>query len=91
MTSQREFDLVVYGATSFVGQILCRYLVDRHGVDGDVKWAIAARSQAKLDAVNASQGTALPTIVADASDKTALKAMVERAKVVCSTVGPGSP
>ena len=88
MTSQREFDLVVYGATSFVGQILCRYLVDRHGVDGDVKWAIAARSQAKLDAVNASQGTALPTIVADASDKTALKAMVERAKVVCSTVGP---
>ena len=37
-------DIVVFGATSFVGQILCRYLLQRHGVGQGLRWAIAARS-----------------------------------------------
>ena len=40
-TAKREFDLVVYGAASFVGRILCRYLVDRYGVGGDVEVFLA--------------------------------------------------
>ena len=48
----REYDLVVYGATSFVGQILCRYLTRRHGAVGKLRWAIAGRDLAKLDEVS---------------------------------------
>lgn len=84
----REFDVVVYGATSFVGQILSRYLNHQYGSDGGLKWAIAGRSQAKLDKVNSDLGTSLPTIVADAHDVVALDAMTKRAKVICTTVGP---
>mgnify|MGYP001824788372 CR=1 FL=1 len=84
----REFDLIVYGATSFVGEILCHYLQGQYGVDGDLKWAIAGRSQSKLDSINADLGTSLTTIIADAHDAAALDALAKRTKVVCSTVGP---
>jgi short subunit dehydrogenase-like uncharacterized protein len=84
----REFDLIVYGATSFVGEILCRYLHGLYGTDGELKWAIAGRSQAKLDSINAGLGASLTTIVADAHDAQALDTLTKRTKVVCSTVGP---
>lgn len=84
----RRLDLVVYGATSFVGQILCRYLVDRHGVDGSLRWAIAGRDRAKLAGVAAATGATVEQIVADASDREALDTMVGATKVVASTVGP---
>ena len=44
----RSFDLIVYGATSFVGQILTRYLFEHIGVGGKVNWAIAGRSEKVL-------------------------------------------
>ena len=84
----REFDVIVYGATSFVGDILCRYLNQTYGTDGELKWAIAGRSQQKLDKINSDLGTSLATIVADAHDAEALNAMVQRARVICTTVGP---
>ncbi len=84
----REFEVIVYGASSFVGQILCHYLNQRYGSQGDLKWAIAGRSQKKLDALNAELGTSLTTIVADAQDATALDGLAKRTKVVCTTVGP---
>ena len=46
--SKQSYEVVVFGATSFVGQILARYLLDTFGVDGDLRWAIAGRSSAKL-------------------------------------------
>ena len=70
----RQHDVVVYGATSFVGQILCRYLVRRHGTDGDLRWAIAGRNPSKLDEVAASTGADVSRIVADASDRAATQA-----------------
>ena len=36
-----NYQLIVYGATSFVGQLLTRYLFERHGVNGDLQWATA--------------------------------------------------
>ena len=39
---QREFDIVVYGATGFTGALVAEYL---HEVHGDINWAIAGRSQ----------------------------------------------
>jgi short subunit dehydrogenase-like uncharacterized protein len=88
MSTDRTYDLVVYGATSFVGQIVCRYLVGRHGVDGDLTWAIAGRNADKLASVSAATGATVPQIVADAADRPALDALAESTSVVMSTVGP---
>jgi short subunit dehydrogenase-like uncharacterized protein len=86
--SDRRLDLVVFGATSFVGQILCRYLVERHGTDGSLRWAIAGRSAAKLDDVARATGADVERIVADAADPIAMAELAGATRVVVSTVGP---
>lgn len=86
-----QYDIVVFGATSFVGQILCRYLSDTFAVGGDLRWAIAGRSTHKLEALRGelgAQAVNLPQILADAADESALRALCAQAKVVVSTVGP---
>jgi short subunit dehydrogenase-like uncharacterized protein len=95
---EAENDLVVFGATSFVGQILCRYLLSRHGAGGEFRWAIAGRSEDKLEKLRRELGSGadpLSVVVADAADEDALRAMCATARVVVSTVGPyalyGSP
>ena len=86
--NQREFDLVVFGATSFVGQILTRRLVERIGCHRDVRWAIAGRSADKLAHVAGETDADVARIVADASDPAAMRSLAERTAVVASTVGP---
>ncbi len=89
--TNRPFDLIVYGATSFVGQILTRYLFEHIGVGGKVNWAIAGRSEKKLSVLKSSLGStadSLSVIVADASDEVALTTMCQSARVITSTVGP---
>ena len=89
--SENRYDVVVYGATSFVGQILVRYLSEAYGVDGELKWAAAGRSQRKLESVREGLGeraAKLPLIVADAADEQALEQMCAQTRVVISTVGP---
>jgi short subunit dehydrogenase-like uncharacterized protein len=86
--ADRRLDLIVFGATSFVGQLLCRRLVERQGVDGPLKWAIAGRNAAKLDRVATDTGADVERIVADASDAGALATMAADTRVVASTVGP---
>ncbi len=86
-----SFDLIVYGATSFVGQILTRYLVEHVGVNKTVNWAIAGRSASKLDALKTSLGTAgddLTVIIADADNADALAHMAKSTRVIATTVGP---
>ena len=88
--SSKKFDIVVYGATGFTGQLVAEYLAARYRGDKDLKWAMAGRSLDKLksvrDAVGAPADT--PLIAADSSDAASLKAMVDQAKVVITTVGP---
>ena len=81
MTSRtsRRLDLVVFGATSFVGQILCRHLVDRHGTQGPLRWAIAGRNAAKLDQVALATGA--PTAGRDVSMAKALASDAARLAV----------
>ena len=81
-------DLVVFGATSFVGQILTRRLVERLGDGADGSWAIAGRNADKLATVAAETGCAAPQIVADALDADDMRDLVASTKVVVSTVGP---
>lgn len=89
MEQQRH--LTVFGATSFVGQILTRYLYGRFGTDGDLRWAIAGRSERKLRELHGSlypKAAKLPQIVANAGDEKALREMCAESRVVISTVGP---
>ena len=87
----KSFDLIIYGASSFVGQILTHYLVEHVGVNNDVRWAIAGRSASKLKQLKESLGTAateLPVIIADAADGETLAAMCQSTRVIVTTVGP---
>ena len=85
-----KFDIVVYGATGFTGQLVAEYLAEHYRGDRDLKWAMAGRSLDKLasvrDAIGAPADT--PLIVADASDPASLKAMIDQTRSVISTVGP---
>ncbi|XOV78760.1 MAG: saccharopine dehydrogenase family protein [Aestuariibacter sp.] len=88
--SDTKFDIVVFGATSFVGKILSQYLFENYR-DSDVSWAIAGRSEKKLTDLKQQLGKGaenIPTIIADAADESALQAMCQQAKVIISTVGP---
>ncbi|MGB3602495.1 MAG: saccharopine dehydrogenase NADP-binding domain-containing protein [Gordonia sp. (in: high G+C Gram-positive bacteria)] len=85
----REFDIVVYGATGFVGELTAQHLADR--APAGTKIALAGRSETKLAAVRRRLGPAArewPLIVADSESPSSLDAMCERTQVVCTTVGP---
>ena len=90
MQSNRKLDIVVYGATGFTGRLVAEYLNNQYGVNGQVKWAMAGRSHAKLEAVRDEMGIAsdVPLVVADATDSESLNAMVLSSKVILTTVGP---
>ena len=85
-----KFDIVVYGATGFTGQLVAEYLAAHYKSDASLRWAMAGRSLDKLksvrDAIGAPADT--PLIVADSSDVGPLKAMVEQTRLVITTVGP---
>jgi short subunit dehydrogenase-like uncharacterized protein len=97
MASERELDVIVYGATGFTGRLVAEYLVSRLSGQDAPRWAMAGRSEAKLEEVRSSISTpsGVPLIVADAADSAGLRAMAERTRVVISSVGPyqlyGSP
>ncbi len=86
----KEFDIVVFGATSFVGKILCNYLANEY-TEPNLTWAMAARSEKKLNKLKVSLGenaAAIPLIIADSSDEQALQSMCEKTELIISTVGP---
>ncbi|MGH0037447.1 MAG: saccharopine dehydrogenase family protein [Myxococcota bacterium] len=93
--TDREFDVILWGATGFTGRLVGEYLLGRYGTGGDLRWAIAGRNPAKLETVRASIGSAahrsaeeLPILVGDGDDESSLRALAERTRVVCTTVGP---
>jgi short subunit dehydrogenase-like uncharacterized protein len=91
MMTTRDFDLIIYGASSFVGQIMSRYLAEHIGFSGAVKWAIAGRSSSKLNKLRTSLGEVaanLPIIIADADDGTSLANLCQSTRVIATTVGP---
>ncbi len=90
MKPSSKFDIIVYGATGFTGQLVAEYLAQHYSGKGDPKWAMAGRSLEKLasvrDAIGAPADTAL--IQADAGDPASLQAMVDQTRSVLTTVGP---
>eukprot|EP00457_Paulinella_chromatophora_P005061 gb/GEZN01005074.1/.p1 GENE.gb/GEZN01005074.1/~~gb/GEZN01005074.1/.p1 ORF type:complete len:521 (-),score=93.29 gb/GEZN01005074.1/:253-1815(-) len=90
--NQRPYDLVLYGATGFTGTLAAEYLAKNYG-DGSVRWALAGRSKAKLEALVARlQGShpcpPIQVLIADSADAQQLRSMAVSTRVVVSTVGP---
>lgn len=90
MSTNKEFDIVIYGATGFTGRLVAEYLVKQYANDNSVKWAMAGRSADKLaqvrDEIGAPKDTAL--VVADSQNLNSIQAMLDQTKLVLTTVGP---
>lgn len=87
----RTYDLIIYGATGFVGRILCHYLAEHLSSTPHIKWALAGRSQNKLECLQKeleTQTAPPPILVADSSDSDALQGLCRSTRAIVSTVGP---
>ena len=87
--ADRQFDIVVYGATGYTGRLVAEYLAHHYQGSGP-KWAMAGRSADKLaevrDLIGAPAET--PLIVANSDDPASMQALAESTRVVVTTVGP---
>ena len=93
-TQDRDFDLVLWGATGFTGRLTAEYLLRTYGTD-TFRWALGGRSGSKLDLVRQGiardtgvDSTGLEIVLGDAGDAASMAALAGRTCVVCTTVGP---
>ncbi len=99
--AKSEFDVIVWGATGFTGELVADYLLESYGLPGVdatpaiagkypevVRWAIAGRNPAKLAALQERLGAPVPILVADSDDVESLEELVSKTTVVLTTVGP---
>ncbi|GAA0445191.1 saccharopine dehydrogenase NADP-binding domain-containing protein [Streptomyces sp. NPDC046215] len=91
--SERTYDVVLFGATGFVGELTAEYLLT-HAPQG-CRWALAGRGTAKLErlrerlaVLDPDRAAKVDVVRADAGDRAAMRALAESARVVASTVGP---
>ena len=91
-TTDRAFDIVLFGATGFTGRLTAEYLAAH--LPDTARWALAGRNQAKLAAVRDRLAGIdprlgeLPLVHADSADSASLRVVAESAQVVITTVGP---
>ena len=92
MSQEREFDVIFWGASGFTGQLVLDYLVKQYGIGKSLKWAIAGRNKEKLNNVAKDAAGDLASeitiIIADSNDVASMESLVQRTKVICTTVGP---
>ena len=89
--NERAFDVIVHGATGFTGKLVAEYLLRQYGLGDRLRWAIAGRSEMKLQQVRDELGVdaaGLEIIVADSFDNVALQSLASQTRVVLTTVGP---
>jgi len=89
VSGDRDLDVVVFGATGFVGRLVAGYLAGH--APGGVRIGLAGRSERRLADVRAQLGAAAsawPLLVADSADPVSLAALARAARVVVTTVGP---
>ncbi len=84
--SDREHDVVCFGATGFTGGLVAEHLA-QHAPPG-ARWALAGRNRAKLEAVRARLGVDVDLLHADVEDPASLRAVAESTASVITTVGP---
>ncbi|MFF4978900.1 saccharopine dehydrogenase family protein [Streptomyces sp. NPDC001046] len=84
--TDRPYDIVLFGATSFAGALTAEYLA-AHAPEG-LRWAIAGRSAEKLRRLGERLPAGVGVVRADASDPASLRELAGSARVVATTVGP---
>ncbi|HEY3528207.1 MAG TPA: saccharopine dehydrogenase NADP-binding domain-containing protein [Nocardioides sp.] len=95
-SSDRELDLVLFGATGFTGRLTAEYLA--RNAPAGLRWGLAGRNRDKLEGLREHLTTLggdlgpdlseLPLLAADVTDDVSLKEIANRARVVITTVGP---
>jgi short subunit dehydrogenase-like uncharacterized protein len=89
MAATRDLDVVLFGATGFVGKLTAEYLA--RAAPDEARIGLAGRSQRKLEDIRDELGSRAadwPLIVADATDRAALDELAERTTAIATTVGP---
>lgn len=88
--SDKSFDVVIYGATGFTGKLVVEYMQEKYGNDEGISWAIAGRSEEKLNSVREELkvGSNVPQLLVDSNDTDSIASMVQQTKCVLTTVGP---
>lgn len=84
--SARDHDIVVYGASGFVGLLTAKYLAEH--APADVRIALGGRSRAKLEQKRDELGVDWSILIADSQDRDAVEVMAHSTRVVATTVGP---
>ncbi|MBL9045091.1 MAG: saccharopine dehydrogenase NADP-binding domain-containing protein [Myxococcales bacterium] len=88
----RPYAVVLFGASGFTGKLVAEYLAGLKRAD--LRWALAGRSQSKLEEVRRHLTSIdpacaeLPILTADSQDEAGLRAIARQARVICTTVGP---
>lgn len=82
---QREYDIIIWGATGFTGKLVSEYMARQYG-SGNLTWALGGRSKSKLESVLSDPS--VNVLVADAHDPAAIAELVKKTRVVLTTVGP---
>jgi len=83
----KKYDIIVYGATGFTGQLICEYL-DKHKDIDKINWAASGRDIDKLNAL--SKKYSIDTIKANSFDLDSLNNLTSKTKLIISVVGPYS-
>ncbi|MCU0263285.1 MAG: saccharopine dehydrogenase NADP-binding domain-containing protein [Candidatus Nanopelagicales bacterium] len=87
--AEREYDVVLYGATGFTGHLVAERLLER--APEGTRIALAGRSLAKLGAVRDALGpdaAQWPLILADSANKSTMTKLARSTVAVATTVGP---
>ena len=84
--SQRDYDVVLYGASGFTGQQTVAYFAQH--APANLRWAIAGRNRDKLAATQKALGANADILIADSQDQAALEAIAARTRVMLTTAGP---
>jgi len=87
--ADREYDIVVWGASGFTGRLVAEYLTRRSKDLPNLRWAMAGRNHTKLEQIRSDlNADDIDILIADSHDTDSLTTLVQRARVIISTVGP---
>ncbi|WP_320782964.1 saccharopine dehydrogenase family protein [Streptomyces sp. CRN 30] len=86
--TERPYDIVLFGASGFVGRLTAEYLA-AHAPEG-LRWAVAGRDERKLERLRERLpgGEGVGVLPADAADPVSVRALARRTRVLATTVGP---
>ena len=82
---EKEYDLIIHGATGFTGQLICEYIY-KHNDSKLIKWAISGRNLSKLESISKKYNIDLFKV--DSFEEKTLDLVTSKAKVIISVVGP---